>query len=567
MEYNNQKSININAVMKNPQLAKLIDEALKAPLGSTKREKARAVLSSLNKAGQNTFDGMGGSPYSLQGTSNPLQGSSNYLQGSINPTQSAPGISSSAPPQDLNVNPTPYQGFQQDLQVTGQPAEQSMIQERVDVVPGLPLPKQQATPTGSVTEEITPPYGMGLEGLRKWDKEDPEALSQFITNLSGVTEEIADITRPEVIPSDMWEQIKKDVEGNIGADTSSYFALGKLKEWLPGVPEAELPTGAIWTDEIPAIRERLDEEYQLNSLLDNVERLDAQGLTIESDLQAYIRGRDKYIKNINNMIDNVNDIYTDRDVSDPRVRSMLDKYRNYLYMSKGRQEVRYNGYVTRSIQEHEYRLKRATDKYNNNFDKFESELKDEKDMTEERYEVYSNMLKDLYNSLDEKEKEINEIGKDRLGQLESNLESEKSILEYIRGTVDPLEMTNANLNTSYNNYITALTGEASEDILSNKWNSLSDIEKRAWLKFKEITDNPATKAKNDGWSYKKVVKLVEAGKLEGQSIGRLKAAIASKGYAFELFLDLLRDYVPAGKEEKTKAWWLTTPLDIIKKIL
>ena len=59
---NNPKSASLTAIMKNPKLAKLVSEALDSPLGSTKREQAKALLGSIKGANKNFQDGQGGFP-------------------------------------------------------------------------------------------------------------------------------------------------------------------------------------------------------------------------------------------------------------------------------------------------------------------------------------------------------------------------------------------------------------------------------------------------------------------------------------------------------------------------
>jgi len=424
---------------------------------------------------------MGGSPYESLGMSSAATGQTPSAETYLNkPVTPQPNTIQPVTPTDTeDVNrqnlASPYPG----APIAPYPAQQ----ERVDVVPGLPLATKKTT-TG-----IEPPYGMTSEGIQKWYQESPEDVNKWLSNVTGISSEdsvTSDgiVSKPDSMPTDMWSSLKENVEGQVGSESWGYYALPKLKEWFPDIPEEDLPIGAIWTDEIPAIKERLDDEYKLNELLDNVSKLDSQGLTIEDDLQAYVRGRDQYIKDINKMIDNVNNVYTERDVSDPRIRTMLDKYRNYLYMSKGRQEVRYTDYVNRSITEHEARLERATDTYNSNLKQFNSALADEKDMTEERYDMYSSMLKDMYNSLDDREEEIKKISDNELAKLVSDLKNAndiKDLLAELSGEDTGLgfDLSAANKTKSLANYLAANPDNTVK--YTAEWNALSDAEKVTWI--------------------------------------------------------------------------------------
>ena len=57
---NNPKNNSLSAIMKNPKLSKLVEEALQSPIGSTKREQAKSILGSVNSANQNFQDRRGG---------------------------------------------------------------------------------------------------------------------------------------------------------------------------------------------------------------------------------------------------------------------------------------------------------------------------------------------------------------------------------------------------------------------------------------------------------------------------------------------------------------------------
>lgn len=64
---NKSRAPMIDSIMNNPKLSRVIHEAASAPLGSTKREKAKAIISILKKSGQNKYQGQGGPGYDGQG--------------------------------------------------------------------------------------------------------------------------------------------------------------------------------------------------------------------------------------------------------------------------------------------------------------------------------------------------------------------------------------------------------------------------------------------------------------------------------------------------------------------
>jgi len=68
--YAKSKAFSLNALLKNTKISSSLREALEAPLGSTKRDKARSLMSSVGALSRNKFnqpDGMGGGEYDGRG--------------------------------------------------------------------------------------------------------------------------------------------------------------------------------------------------------------------------------------------------------------------------------------------------------------------------------------------------------------------------------------------------------------------------------------------------------------------------------------------------------------------
>ena len=55
-----QKNAHMDSILKNPKLSRILNDAIKAPIGSTKREQAKSVLSIMKKLSGIKNDGMGG---------------------------------------------------------------------------------------------------------------------------------------------------------------------------------------------------------------------------------------------------------------------------------------------------------------------------------------------------------------------------------------------------------------------------------------------------------------------------------------------------------------------------
>jgi len=102
-----------SSIMKNPKLSKALKEALEAPIGSTKREQAKSVLSIMKKMGgvDKNYDGKGGLITSgLTAPAAPSLGVSSPSSVNLNPTGTNlmffPAMGSTLKTNNLNINNT-----------------------------------------------------------------------------------------------------------------------------------------------------------------------------------------------------------------------------------------------------------------------------------------------------------------------------------------------------------------------------------------------------------------------------------------------------------------------------
>jgi hypothetical protein len=514
---NNPKANTLNSIMNDQKLLGIIKEGLAAPLGSTKRKQARSMLTVSNKVRNTFYNGQGGAPGSVTNLLQPA-GMANQMSTTYNPQQTAPALSITQKPTTSNQKLTVQQP-----QTNNQPlAVAPVAPQKRDIAVGLPLPKTSSevaqnnvvgdstttpattlnlTPPSTVTttNEIVPPYGNNAEGLLKWYQENPTDFQQYTNKVLNISTPLGNSERPADVPSAMWDEITKAVENKIGKETWTYQALPKLKEWFKNqVPEEELPVGVYWTDDLSRLQKSLKEEYGLDEKLSNLQTLQTEGYTIKDDLQSYIRGRDKYITNIDSMIDNVNNLYVTSDVSDPIVRGLLDKYRNYLYISKGRQSMKYDQYVKTSIAEFESKQKRLTDEYNNSLSNYKTAYSEEKEVTKDRFNYYKGMLENLYNNLEEQSETNNDILKTEIDKLDNIQKIIGYTVEAGGGTI----LTNAQTSDSQQNYIRMHPGEGDKAI--DDWNKLSSTDKLRWsdsntpkIALQEYLDSNATLTDNE----------------------------------------------------------------------
>ena len=375
------KAFSVTSVMKNPKIVKLLEEALKAPAGSSKREQARSTLRSLMTLKNNMAggDGMGGP--GVMGVSDwnlPVTNTPQGVQQNLSVQPGAGDVASGAPLQgseSMQLQGSSYMPqatgelshVGKPMSATAQP--EAMPPEEKAITPGVPDP---STMTG------TDQYGMApYTDTREsaWDE----------------------------LPQEQFGTMIEALKSGVGPEAFAYQIMSskeELKKLLPGVPEEDLPVGASLNNQINELRDNLKKQYQIDEQLENIRAMERKGLTIEKDMTAYIKGKDEYISQLDNMLDNAKDVRATVDMSNPGTADMMNNYITYLETMKGRQHNRYAQYVTDSINQYDTRLKILQDNYNSDKAMFLEEFNSTKPATEETYTFLKNALIDMYNNLD-----------------------------------------------------------------------------------------------------------------------------------------------------------------------
>lgn len=423
------KMFGLSAVMNNKKLSDMIAEALDSTPGSTKRQKAAAVLKSLNKINKYN-DGQGGAvlpddPRLTVGQAPSPMGDITVGQapsyaGDINVGPAAdptgevsiiPSPPSTGP--SAIMSPAPVKDKTQEAYekggIEGLGAYASTLGK-----PGAPVDGEEVTPIDLPTIPMPP-------------EEEPEEVTDFYENwFQSLTPE----------QQKKWKPIYEAVKSGVGSSTFAFKMLAdqeKLKRILPGVPEEMLPTGASLARQVDDLDDALRKEFQVDALRKNVTRLEEQGVNIEKDLADYITGRDEAIEKLDGLIDRTKKSMVDMDLANPFINKKMTNYLNYLYVMKGRQSKRYMDYLGDSIQQHEFRLLRATNSYNENLAAYEKQLASKTDITTEDYNNMKTMLEDMYDNLDAREEDLYDIDIKKNNLLQEELTTQKMVMEAAEG--------------------------------------------------------------------------------------------------------------------------------------
>ncbi|MCK5138420.1 MAG: hypothetical protein KAQ85_01130 [Thermodesulfovibrionia bacterium] len=196
-------------------------------------------------------------------------------------------------------------------------------------------------------------------------------------------------------------------ELGLGSKTFAWTLLQdkkKLAEAL-GIPEeqaASLPEGLL-SEQLNDLRDSVDKKHKIEDQLDNLFKLQQRNLTIEDDFKSYIRGKDEYLGDIDNLLDGAETKIAQMDTSNPYVAQRMEMYVNYLTVLQGRQNKRYIDFLDSGIQKHKNDIDSATNIYDMSIAQANKEYEEIGTVTVESYNMMKTMLEDIYNNIESRE--------------------------------------------------------------------------------------------------------------------------------------------------------------------
>jgi hypothetical protein len=174
-----------------------------------------------------------------------------------------------------------------------------------------------------------------------------------------------------------------------------------LKQLFPNTPEDKLPVGVSLGDQVEQLSQSLSEKYKLDSQLDAIGKKRSDGVNIQSDLIGYVEGRDKYVRNLNTMIDDYKTKLMTADTSFAGTRGKADRYLNFLYLEKGKHEKRYADFITESVDQYKGELSNMESTYNTALAGYQNELQRKTTMKVDEYNRMTAGLTEMYNAIEQ----------------------------------------------------------------------------------------------------------------------------------------------------------------------
>lgn len=221
---------------------------------------------------------------------------------------------------------------------------------------------------------------------------NPLAGTPYEASWNKLPDNVKDMILSSTTPGGFAERGMSDADA-LAALSPQY--LQELRAMFPGVPDAQLPLASGLTGQLDALKKRLKEESQLDALANERKTLLEGDSTLVPDLTDYIKGRDTYIKDIDNMITGVkNEMKTGG--SDPASVAANQGYLNYLRILKGRQNNRYIDLLNSAVTSHDNKMKNATEAYNAALKVYNDEVSSAEKMTTARYNQVYKDLSSLY---------------------------------------------------------------------------------------------------------------------------------------------------------------------------
>jgi len=436
----------LKSIMSDPKLSKTLTEALKSPIGSTKRDQARSVFSIMKKINNKNPDGQGGLfsqtiNYTKDQETTPAKTPdyklpadySNMIVFQPTPAFKVPptvktGDQFSLPKDLSKLSKEPGKNLL-DVSSNGPSSSSSNYSNPNNLdFSNIKVPESNIKEIEPefITKKVFKPYNGGLSGGYYVEEQVKNPKYRDISSIyPNISSQVNNKTIPESTVNE--EQSVDNIEnalqdrpavdnGNTGIVSS---ASGPTKSTNPTIVDAQNYVDNS-TGPLTYAKDRADALYE-GGLQAEVQRNDAElkdklGFTkyetqlnnMEANkgaliptLTSYIRGRDEYLSSIDQMIENTENSLMQQDMSNPAVADSYNNYLNYLYTLKGRQTQRYGNYLNAAVDEYNTELDRVNSQFNSVKDEFDRLSGQNYEMTVNEYNNTLAAASDLYTSLEE----------------------------------------------------------------------------------------------------------------------------------------------------------------------
>jgi len=458
MQNENYKKKNdlMKSIMSNPKMARSFKEAIAAPIGSTKRNEAKTVLSIMKKVGGLRNDGMGGpldgsigmskqsSPLSPTGSyyifpaapklkttqqassdpiadiknmfsNNPMiksvgdtissaassiknSNTSSYVAPKTNePNMSVAPVSNNN--NQTNMSVAPNSNANMTIASTGQPGVGSMPEStntnttNTDAVKKLQLDLNAKNAGQPGWKPLVVDGIMGPKTTAAQNFVPVENTGNNTNNTGGATRTFDNNTTTNTTDSNGVPQI------NFKSDAAQAVKEGTGAGFF-AMNEANAKFGGSLQEYINKLDEKLKNDFNLEPLELELSNLKAESENFIPTLTSYMKGKDQYSSAIDKMIDNAESQLLTTNMADPYTANQYQNYMTYLYTLKGRQNERYGNYLNAAISDYNADVTKVQSNYDNVYQRYTDALTRQGTLAQNEYNTLYTTMADLYTNLE-----------------------------------------------------------------------------------------------------------------------------------------------------------------------
>ena len=254
---------------------------------------------------------------------------------------------------------------------------------------GYMTPEQYKSEYGTIGTSTTAAYTQA--------QSDATSGTYTGTNTSGTT----NITTKDVSnPSTTYTNTSGTYvpTGNVDADVANAVASGEGATAF-GMDYADSKFGGGLDEYVAKLDTKLKSDFKISEYEQALTDLKDKGSNLIPTLQSYISGKDQYLKFIDNMIEQVENQATTKDLSDPADLASYNRQLNYLYTLKGRQNTRYGNFLNSAVADYNADVTKATDVYNTAYKEYSDAMTQQGTMAQNEYNNLYTRMSSAYTEL------------------------------------------------------------------------------------------------------------------------------------------------------------------------
>lgn len=198
-----------------------------------------------------------------------------------------------------------------------------------------------------------------------------------------------------------------------------------------GIPKSVidiLPKSGLLAEHLIELKDAVKKDYGLEEMEKKMLDMQNQGLTVEDDLKAHVRGKDEYLGKIEGLITDAETKTAKMDTSNPYVAKRMENYLNYLNILQGKTNQRYIDYLDSSYTVFDRRQQMLENRYNSSFAKAEEDYKDLSAVSTEAYADIKGQLDRIYDTIDIQSRNYESMTDDAIARIQSAANLERTVL-------------------------------------------------------------------------------------------------------------------------------------------